>query len=180
MSHRLSVLAREAGLFVGLGPRMIMTAGLVSSQFLMCGYIKLTSSLCPPRSAPIYSPLPHSSRCPSRNRNSQRSQESIECCISLDVHPPWTFQLSHFMYNLSYDYYFHCNTTASISYQSFFSFLPRTNASLAFTSTPSFSSGDRFHSRKRRQTASASSNSARSSTVISSSKSRPSSCVEIN
>ncbi|KIK07941.1 hypothetical protein K443DRAFT_672823 [Laccaria amethystina LaAM-08-1] len=43
MFHRLSVLAREAGfrgLFVGLGPRMIMTAGLVSSQFLMYGYIK--------------------------------------------------------------------------------------------------------------------------------------------
>ena len=43
MSHRLIVLAREAGfrgLFAGLGPRMIMTAGLVSSQFLMYGAIK--------------------------------------------------------------------------------------------------------------------------------------------
>ena len=43
MSHRLIVLAREAGfrgLFAGLGPRMIMTAGLVSSQFLMYGSIK--------------------------------------------------------------------------------------------------------------------------------------------
>ncbi|KAG6837181.1 hypothetical protein H0H93_013408 [Arthromyces matolae] len=43
MIYRLTVLAREAGfrgLFVGLGPRMIMTAGLVSSQFLMYGAIK--------------------------------------------------------------------------------------------------------------------------------------------
>ncbi|KAH9480646.1 Mitochondrial phosphate carrier protein [Psilocybe cubensis] len=43
MAHRLTVLAREAGfkgLFAGLGPRMIMTAGLVSSQFLMYGAIK--------------------------------------------------------------------------------------------------------------------------------------------
>ncbi|KAK0487374.1 mitochondrial carrier [Armillaria novae-zelandiae] len=43
MTHRLAVLAREAGLkglFAGLGPRMIMTAGLVSSQFLMYGGIK--------------------------------------------------------------------------------------------------------------------------------------------
>ncbi|KAF8956999.1 mitochondrial carrier domain-containing protein [Flammula alnicola] len=43
MPHRLFVLAREAGfkgLFAGLGPRMIMTAGLVSSQFLMYGAIK--------------------------------------------------------------------------------------------------------------------------------------------
>lgn len=38
MTHRLYVLGKEAGvrgLFAGLGPRMIMTAGLVSSQFLM-------------------------------------------------------------------------------------------------------------------------------------------------
>ncbi|KAJ7610686.1 mitochondrial carrier domain-containing protein [Mycena rosella] len=43
MSYRLITLAREAGfrgLFAGLGPRMIMTAGLVSSQFLMYGEIK--------------------------------------------------------------------------------------------------------------------------------------------
>lgn len=43
MPHRLSVLAKEAGfrgLFAGLGPRMIMTAGLVSGQFLMYGGIK--------------------------------------------------------------------------------------------------------------------------------------------
>jgi len=43
MLHRLIVLAKEAGfrgLFAGLGPRMIMTAGLVSSQFLMYGAIK--------------------------------------------------------------------------------------------------------------------------------------------
>jgi len=43
MSHRLFVLAKEAGfrgLFAGLGPRMVMTAGLVSSQFLMYGAIK--------------------------------------------------------------------------------------------------------------------------------------------
>lgn len=43
MPHRLAVLAREAGfrgLFAGLGPRMIMTAGLVSGQFLLYGAIK--------------------------------------------------------------------------------------------------------------------------------------------
>ncbi|KAL0961434.1 hypothetical protein HGRIS_006379 [Hohenbuehelia grisea] len=43
MPHRLVTLAREAGfsgLFAGLGPRMIMTAGLVSGQFLMYGGIK--------------------------------------------------------------------------------------------------------------------------------------------
>ncbi|KAH7922957.1 mitochondrial carrier [Leucogyrophana mollusca] len=43
MPHRLVVLAREAGfrgLFAGLGPRMIMTAGLVSGQFLLYGGIK--------------------------------------------------------------------------------------------------------------------------------------------
>ncbi|KAF8895320.1 mitochondrial carrier [Infundibulicybe gibba] len=43
MAYRLATLAREAGfkgLFAGLGPRMIMTAGLVSSQFLMYGAIK--------------------------------------------------------------------------------------------------------------------------------------------
>ncbi|KAG6907884.1 hypothetical protein DXG01_007048 [Tephrocybe rancida] len=44
MVYRLGVLAREAGfkgLFAGLGPRMIMTAGLVSSQFLMYDAIKI-------------------------------------------------------------------------------------------------------------------------------------------
>lgn len=43
MPHRLAILAREAGfrgLFAGLGPRMVMTAGLVSGQFLMYGGIK--------------------------------------------------------------------------------------------------------------------------------------------
>ncbi|RDB18027.1 Mitochondrial phosphate carrier protein [Hypsizygus marmoreus] len=43
MAYRLTTLAREAGfrgLFAGLGPRMIMTAGLVSSQFLMYGAVK--------------------------------------------------------------------------------------------------------------------------------------------
>lgn len=43
MPHRLKVLAQEAGfkgLFAGLGPRMIMTAGLVAGQFLMYGAIK--------------------------------------------------------------------------------------------------------------------------------------------
>ncbi|KAJ7644220.1 mitochondrial carrier domain-containing protein [Roridomyces roridus] len=43
MVYRLTALAREAGfkgLFAGLGPRMIMTAGLVSSQFLMYDEIK--------------------------------------------------------------------------------------------------------------------------------------------
>lgn len=43
MIYRLTALAKEAGfrgLFAGLGPRMIMTAGLVSGQFLMYGAIK--------------------------------------------------------------------------------------------------------------------------------------------
>jgi len=43
MLFRLGALAKEAGfrgLFAGLGPRMIMTAGLVSSQFIMYGAIK--------------------------------------------------------------------------------------------------------------------------------------------
>ena len=43
MPHRLRVLAQEAGfrgLFAGLGPRMVMTAGLVAGQFLMYDGIK--------------------------------------------------------------------------------------------------------------------------------------------
>ena len=43
MLPRLWGLAKEAGvrgLFVGLWPRMVMTAGLVSSQFLMYDGIK--------------------------------------------------------------------------------------------------------------------------------------------
>jgi solute carrier family 25 phosphate transporter 3 len=43
MPHRLAVLAREAGfrgLFAGLGPRMVMTAGLVSGQFVLYGAFK--------------------------------------------------------------------------------------------------------------------------------------------
>ncbi|WVN86796.1 uncharacterized protein L203_101968 [Cryptococcus depauperatus CBS 7841] len=43
MVYRLGVLAKQAGvvgLFAGLGPRMVMTAGLVSSQFIMYGWIK--------------------------------------------------------------------------------------------------------------------------------------------
>lgn len=43
MARHLVEILNEAGvkgLFAGLGPRMIMTAGLVSSQFLMYGSIK--------------------------------------------------------------------------------------------------------------------------------------------
>ena len=43
MAHRLIVLSREAGvrgLFAGLGPRVIMTANLVSGQFLINSAIK--------------------------------------------------------------------------------------------------------------------------------------------
>lgn len=43
MAHRLTILAKQAGirgLFAGLGPRMVMTAGLVSGQFLLYGIIK--------------------------------------------------------------------------------------------------------------------------------------------
>ena len=43
MAHRLVALAKQAGLrglFAGLGPRMVMTAGLVSGQFLLYGAIK--------------------------------------------------------------------------------------------------------------------------------------------
>ncbi|ODN83150.1 hypothetical protein L202_01348 [Cryptococcus amylolentus CBS 6039] len=43
MIYRLGALGKQAGfsgLFAGLGPRMIMTAGLVASQFIMYGWIK--------------------------------------------------------------------------------------------------------------------------------------------
>jgi solute carrier family 25 (mitochondrial phosphate transporter), member 3 len=43
MGRRLISLARQAGfrgLFAGLGPRIIMTAGLVAGQFLIYGAIK--------------------------------------------------------------------------------------------------------------------------------------------
>lgn len=43
MLYRLGALARQTGfkgLFAGLGPRMVMTAGLVSGQFLIYGAIK--------------------------------------------------------------------------------------------------------------------------------------------
>ena len=43
MAYRLKVLAQQAGfrgLFAGLGPRMVMTAGLVSGQFLLYGVIR--------------------------------------------------------------------------------------------------------------------------------------------
>ncbi len=43
MLHRLSILAKQAGfrgLFAGLGPRILMTAGLVSGQFLAYGAIR--------------------------------------------------------------------------------------------------------------------------------------------
>ncbi|TDL23285.1 mitochondrial carrier [Rickenella mellea] len=43
MAYRLVTLAKQAGfrgLFAGLGPRMVMTAGLVSGQFLLYGAIK--------------------------------------------------------------------------------------------------------------------------------------------
>lgn len=43
MTSRLIALAREAGfrgLFAGLGPRMIMTAGLVAGQFLIYDEVK--------------------------------------------------------------------------------------------------------------------------------------------
>lgn len=43
MASRLIALGKQAGfrgLFAGLGPRMVMTAGLVSGQFLIYGAIK--------------------------------------------------------------------------------------------------------------------------------------------
>ena len=55
--------------------------------------------------------------------------------------------------------------------------LPSTFANFPFTSVPS--SSPRFHARNRRQTASASSSSSRSFSDISSSRSCPSSCVEM-
>ena len=48
MLYRLGALAKQAGfkgLFAGLGPRMVMTAGLVSGQFLIYGQIKNGESL---------------------------------------------------------------------------------------------------------------------------------------
>ncbi|KZV73800.1 mitochondrial carrier [Peniophora sp. CONT] len=50
MMYRLGALAKQAGfkgLFAGLGPRMVMTAGLVSGQFLIYGQIK-TALKAPP------------------------------------------------------------------------------------------------------------------------------------
>jgi len=46
--YRLSTLAREAGvrgLFAGLGPRCVMTAGLVAGQFAIYGAVKDGESL---------------------------------------------------------------------------------------------------------------------------------------
>ena len=43
MTYRLVTLARQAGpvgIWAGLGPRMVMTAGLVAGQFLIYGAIK--------------------------------------------------------------------------------------------------------------------------------------------
>ena len=43
MMYRLGTLAKQAGvkgLFAGLGPRMVMTAGLVSGQFLVYDAVK--------------------------------------------------------------------------------------------------------------------------------------------
>ena len=43
MMYRLYSLGKQAGfrgLFAGLGPRIVMTAGLVSGQFLIYGAIK--------------------------------------------------------------------------------------------------------------------------------------------
>jgi solute carrier family 25 (mitochondrial phosphate transporter), member 3 len=53
MFYRLGTLARQGGfkgLFAGLGPRMVMTAGLVSGQFLIYGAVKQGS--CIPKSSP--------------------------------------------------------------------------------------------------------------------------------
>ncbi|KZT18626.1 mitochondrial carrier [Neolentinus lepideus HHB14362 ss-1] len=50
MTYRLTALAKQAGfkgLFAGLGPRMVMTAGLVSGQFLLYGWIKEALSAPP-------------------------------------------------------------------------------------------------------------------------------------
>lgn len=50
MMYRLGVLAKQAGfrgLFAGLGPRMVMTAGLVAGQFLIYGQIKTALSAPP-------------------------------------------------------------------------------------------------------------------------------------
>lgn len=48
MMYRLGTLAKQAGvkgLFAGLGPRMVMTAGLVSGQFLIYGAVKQGGSM---------------------------------------------------------------------------------------------------------------------------------------
>lgn len=50
MLFRLSTLARQAGfrgLFAGLGPRCIMTAGLVAGQFLLYDEIKHGKQIFP-------------------------------------------------------------------------------------------------------------------------------------
>lgn len=70
MMYRLTTLAKEAGfrgLFAGLGPRIVMTAGLVSGQFLVYGAIKDALGAPPGigTSYPSYPPSPSSvvSRC---------------------------------------------------------------------------------------------------------------------
>jgi hypothetical protein len=77
MPHRLVVLAKEAGfrgLFAGLGPRMIMTAGLVSSQFLMYGAIKEGKSYNKPFDDRINQKT-SSNGGTARHRDSQRAKD---------------------------------------------------------------------------------------------------------
>ncbi len=64
MAYRLVTLAKQAGfrgLFAGLGPRMVMTAGLVSGQFLLYGAIKDGAS--PTISSSFLSPEIDHCRC---------------------------------------------------------------------------------------------------------------------
>jgi solute carrier family 25 (mitochondrial phosphate transporter), member 3 len=55
--YRLGALAKQTGfrgLFVGLGPRLVMTAGLVSGQFLIYGAIKQGARLSGSRLGCMY------------------------------------------------------------------------------------------------------------------------------
>lgn len=92
MPHRLSVLAKQAGLrglYAGLGPRMVMSAGLVSGQFLMYGIIKDGVSFLNHRNAGTHSPPPNSIECTVGAGDSQGVIHIIENFFSRKLEIFW-------------------------------------------------------------------------------------------
>jgi hypothetical protein len=86
MPYRLVTLARQAGpvgIWAGLGPRMVMTAGLVAGQFLIYGAIKEGMSsiilILPAFAAVVLIPfgLAISAWCTARDRDSQGEQGEV-------------------------------------------------------------------------------------------------------